>query len=185
MRNRGGRNVAVSLIVNVESKLPLPPGWEPLLRRIATVALEHEGVPEDAEIGLTVVDDEAMAELNGAYRGIDEPTDVLSFPQFTAEEVDGLRDDADGLPERPLLLGDVVVSLPTAVRQAEEYGHGFDRELAFLFLHGLLHLLGHDHEEEEPRRRMRAAEEAILSKAGAPARADSDDESDDAGFQGG
>lgn len=160
--------MGLSLLIDVQTTESLPAGWEALLRRIAASALSYEGAPADAEVGLTVVDNAAIAGLNAQYRGIDEPTDVLSFPMFTAEELARLRADPDLFPERPLLLGDVVVSAAKAKEQAREYGHGLERELAFLFLHGLLHLLGHDHEEEEARRRMRAAEEEILSKAGVP-----------------
>lgn len=159
--------MSFSFVVNVQSDVQLPPGWKTLLRRAAVLALQQERVPAPAEIGLTVVDDEEMARLNEQYRGVAESTDVLSFPLFTPEELNMLRNSPESFPERPLLLGDVVVSAPTARRQAADYGHGLERELAYLFVHGVLHLLGHDHDDDDQTRRMRAAEETVLNEAGA------------------
>ncbi len=94
-----------------------------------------------------------MRELNRDYRGISKPTDVLSF---SPREGEG--------PDRGLPLGDVVISVETAARQAEELGHDFDREVERLLVHGLLHLLGHDHQTDADRKRMRARERRILSR---------------------
>lgn len=137
-----------------------------LLHDAAAVALANERMPGDVEIGLTFVDDEEMAALNEQYRGIDAATDVLSFPLFDRAEIARLRADPDAFPERPLLLGDVVISTATAARQADEYSHTYEREIAFLFVHGLLHLLGYDHDDEPSRRTMRQAEEAVLATVG-------------------
>lgn len=117
---------------------------------------------EAAEVGITFTDEASIHELNREYRGIDRPTDVLSF---ALEEGDAV--DLAGLDEPiPELLGDIVVCLPYAVRQAEEYGHPFTRELLFLVVHGLLHLLGHDHQSEDGERRMGAAAEQFLRAEG-------------------
>jgi len=142
---------------------------EAVLKRLEAVveaALAAEGMPAHAEVSVTLVDDDEIQALNRDYRGKDAPTDVLSFPIWEPEEIADLRLHPERYPERPLLLGDVVISVPTAIRQAEEYGHGVDRELAYLCVHGVLHLLGYDHEEEAARQAMRQREEAILAEAG-------------------
>lgn len=109
---------------------------------------------------VTLVDDEEIREINRQHRQIDRPTDVLSFPL-----IDGT--DAFALPLGvPRELGDVVVSYPRAVAQAEEYGHSVERELAYLVIHGVLHILGHDHEIPSEQAVMRAREEAALAAVG-------------------
>lgn len=115
----------------------------------------HELSPY-TEVSLVLVDDDYIQELNRDYRGIDRPTDVLSFALNEGEEPDVI----DGPQES--LLGDIIISLPTALRQAEEFNHSLERELAFLAVHGMLHLLGYDHEEETDRQVMRQQEEHIL-----------------------
>lgn len=115
----------------------------------------HE-LAEQCEVSLVLVDDEYIHELNRDYRGIDRPTDVLSFALNEGEEPEVI----DG-PEESLL-GDIIISLETATRQAIEYNHSLERELAFLTVHGMLHLLGYDHEEENDRQQMREQEEHIL-----------------------
>lgn len=105
----------------------------------------------DAELAVSIVDDAAMRELNRAWRGRDTSTDVLSFPQDAGIDV-------------PVdLLGDVVISLPTATRQAAERGHAVDVELRVLLAHGLAHLLGHDHGTPDQARAMQVVEEALLA----------------------
>ena len=121
----------------------------------------------NAEIGVTVVGGDEIRALNSEYRGIDRVTDVLSFPQY---------DDADDLGrdlvlngddnEYPLLIGDVVICYDRAAEQAEEYGTGIVRELVYLFVHSILHLMGYDHEEDDERREMRAREEEIMNRIG-------------------
>ncbi len=113
-----------------------------------------------AEISLLLTDDAAIQELNRDYRGKDAPTDVLSFPMNEGE--DAL------LPEEGnLLLGDIVISLEKAAAQAELYGHSLERETVFLFIHGLLHLLGYDHERGiEAEKEMFAWQEQIIAALG-------------------
>ncbi|MDR1272287.1 MAG: rRNA maturation RNase YbeY [Clostridiales Family XIII bacterium] len=115
-----------------------------------------------AEISLSVVTPEEMRELNKTHRGIDESTDVLSFPQF--ESAGEVRAAAEA--GRAFSLGDIVINTEAAEAQAEDYGHSAEREQAYLFIHGLLHLLGHDHEDEAGKAAMREAEESALSEAG-------------------
>jgi probable rRNA maturation factor len=113
----------------------------------------------DWTIALHLVSDVAIRALNTSYRGIESPTDVLSFP---------LHDQAEFVlpPGETIDLGDVVVSYPRAVEQAQEYDHSVDRELAYLTAHGVLHVLGYDHEDEAERRVMRQKEEEALAPLG-------------------
>lgn len=98
-------------------------------------------LPTEAEVSVALVDNEAIRALNLQYRGLDNPTDVLSFSQMEGEELFS--------PSDVLILGDIVISIEQALLQAESYGHSFKRELAFLLVHGLLHLAGYEHDEEE------------------------------------
>jgi probable rRNA maturation factor len=111
---------------------------------------------------LTLVDDDEIHQINRQHRNVDRPTDVLSFPL-----VDGT--DSFALPPgMPRELGDIIISYPRAVAQAEEYGHSVERELTYLVVHGVLHILGHDHEVPEEQAVMRAREEAALAVVGLP-----------------
>lgn len=130
------------------------------------------GRDSGGEVSILLVDDEAIRKLNRTYRGKDAPTDVLSFPMLDPEQ--GIEPGAgeagfgvdpapDAMLPGPVMLGDIVISMPTAARQAQEYGHTLERELGFLTIHGVLHLLGCDHEREGDRVRMREMEELVLS----------------------
>lgn len=130
------------------------------LRRAVSLALVRGGAPPRAAVDVSLVDDEEIRALNRDYRGVDAPTDVLSFALNEVEDAPG-----DVGPARRLL-GDVVVSLQRAVEQAAEYGHSLAREVCFLAVHGTLHLLGYDHQLPEQERRMRALEEDILAALG-------------------
>lgn len=126
------------IINNLQNKISLSPEFLSLLEEINQRVLGEEGVSPQGEVSLCFVDNEYMQELNSKYRNRNEPTDVLSFPQ---------QEDSTFLPEgAEILLGDIIISLDRAVEQAEEEGHSLNREVAFLFVHGLLHLLGYDHE---------------------------------------
>ena len=118
-----------------------------LVRRAVEATLAYEGYQNNAEVSVTFTDNEKIQKINNEFRGIDKPTDVLSFPltDYEATEVP-LADELDGS------LGDIVISLERAKEQAEEFGHSFEREIAFLTVHSMLHLLGYDHvngEEED------------------------------------
>lgn len=122
----------------------------------AELVLQNEGLdPAFCEISVSFVDDETIREINRDNRGVDRVTDVLSFPQFD--------DLADIDQKRPYLLGDVVLCTAQAQRQAEEFGHSVDRELVYLFVHSMCHLVGYDHMTEEEKAEMRAAEEAVMA----------------------
>lgn len=141
-----------------------------LMEAVARAAMEIEGV-SGAYVAARLVDDDAIREINRAQRGIDRATDVLSFPtiEYPAGKTAGkcpkrVRREYD--PSCGLsFLGDLVISLPTARAQAAEYGHSLARELGFLTAHGVCHLMGYDHEDEEGRRAMREIEEKALAMA--------------------
>ena len=127
--------------------------------------LAAEGVISDVELGLVVTGQERVQELNRVYRGKDRPTDVLSFgmtsaPEETAAEATLFVMPPDGI----LHLGEVVISYPQAVIQAQEHGHPVNKEMAILIIHGVLHLLEYDHEKPEPARLMVTKEAEILSQ---------------------
>lgn len=137
------------------------PEIEKLLTDLLQTAAQSEAV-EEGEVCLTFVDNAEIQELNQTYRGKNQPTDVLSFPMYEADEEE--IEVAD--EEEPLLLGDIVISIPRAKEQAVEYGHSFERELGFLTVHGFLHLLGYDHGTEEEEKSMFAKQEDILAQHG-------------------
>lgn len=135
------------------------PSLRALVRRAAKAALEYEMVTFVPEISVTFTDNEGIRELNAAHRNIDRPTDVLSFPLFEKED---LADASDGDA-----LGDIVISLERAREQANEYGHSYEREVAFLTVHSMLHLLGYDHEiSEKDEKEMFEKQEEILKTIG-------------------
>ena len=137
------------------------------LRRVIRAALEAEGVDVPCEVNVLVTGDEGIHQVNLDMRGVDAPTDVLSFPMFDLRPGDKpSREDAD--PATGLVpLGDMCISLEQARAQAGEYGHSGRRELAYLAVHSVLHLLGYDHLDEGPMKaQMREREEAILEKLG-------------------
>ncbi|MBI3810893.1 MAG: rRNA maturation RNase YbeY [Nitrospirae bacterium] len=125
---------------------------------MAEKVLHKLGRPE-VEIGLLFVNDRRIRSLNRVYRGKDQPTDVLAFSLAHSKPVK-VKNNPDRSP--PFLLGDVVISVPTARRQAREQGHGLRREITQLMIHGILHLLGHDHEKATEARRMRRKERILL-----------------------
>lgn len=135
------------------------------IRRIIHTALLTEGVDFPCEIDVQLTSDQGIREINREMRGIDSPTDVLSFPAFALEpgELPGPEDADPGTGLVPL--GDMMISVERVFAQAKEYGHSNQRELAYLITHSVLHLLGYDHLDEGPQKMlMRAHEEAILEK---------------------
>ena len=126
-----------------------------LITRAAQAALRHEG--REGDITVLLMGDEAIHSMNRDYRGVDRPTDVLSFPAWEGEALAQIPD---------AYLGDIAISVDTAKRQAREYGHSLSRELSFLTVHGTLHLLGYDHMEEGERARMFALQNEILEGIG-------------------
>ena len=145
---------------NEQDKLSPPENFEELVEKCARAALEEEQIEDDAEVSVTLVDNERIRELNNEFREIDRETDVLSFP----------LGDENGFETNPdtdaILLGDIVISLEKAQSQAEEYGHSFLREVAFLLTHSLFHLLGYDHMTPDEEKEMFAKQEKVLEKLG-------------------
>ena len=141
---------------------------ETLLRRVIPAALEAEGVGAPCEVDVLLTNDEGIRRINLEQRDVDRATDVLSFPMF--EYVPGRPPEgaADADPETGLIpRGDMVISLERARAQGEEYGHGTEREVAYLAVHSVLHLLGYDHMDDGPEKaRMREREETILGALG-------------------
>ena len=141
---------------NRQELLPLSYKLKMLVRRAVETTLDYEQYENPIEVSVTFTDNEGIRELNRKFRNIDRPTDVLSFPLFdyTGESEEPPVDEFVGM------LGDIVISLDQAQKQAEEFGHSFEREAAFLTVHSMLHLLGYDHEaggdeEADMRRRQR------------------------------
>lgn len=151
------------IINNQQDQIPLQPQWEANLTEIADKCLALEEIDPSAEISLVFVDDQGIQELNRTYRGKDMPTDVLSFALLETGEGELPIIDDD---EEELLLGDIIISLETAWAQAQDYGHSIEREIAYLMVHGLLHLLGYDHMTDEEQMIMRRREEELLTVVG-------------------
>lgn len=162
--------MSLELVLNVHPDLTGQVD-EAAIRHLVATALTAQGIERPAEVGLTITDDATIREMNRQYRGVDAPTDVLAFPLLEPWEIrpqsarppTGSRFVAP--PDGILHLGDVVVSLPRAREQAAEFGHSLERELSYLIVHGILHLLGYDHQEPDEQREMREREEAILALA--------------------
>jgi probable rRNA maturation factor len=149
----------VEILINNDQTQYSINGFEVQIESAFQILLTLEDIREQVEVGVTFVDDVAIQSLNREYRGKDVPTDVLSFPQ----------DDDDGffVPEGvPRILGDIVISLPRAAEQAGDYGHSMEREVVYLAVHGLLHLLGYDHEDSQDQSIMRQREEEVMARIG-------------------
>ena len=160
----------MTIVIDDQQKsIPFDEELVRLLERAVAVGLENTGGPRDVQVSVLLVDDEAILAMNQEYRNVDRSTDVLSFPMLEYRD-DGIDDEQlvhDTDPETgEVMLGDIVISLETALRQAGEYGHGIRREVAFLAVHGLMHLRGYDHDDEDDRRLMRDKEEEIMGLLG-------------------
>ncbi len=163
---------------NEQNKVEVTPALRALVKKAVRAALDYEGFDIPAEISITFTDNEGIHELNRSYRNVDRATDVLSFPLLEAEEIEEIKDCADGSETdgapceafaegEKVELGDIVLSLERAGEQAKEYGHSFEREVAFLTVHSVLHLLGYDHEmSEEDEKEMFSRQEKILCGMG-------------------
>ena len=149
------------IITNEQKEVKIPTGVRLLVRRCCNAVLLYEGFKEAAEVSVTFVDDERIHSLNKEYRDVDSSTDVLSFPL-------GENGVYDTNPENGnKMLGDIVISVDHAVKQAELYGHTLQREIAFLTVHSMLHLLGYDHVNGGlEQMKMREKEELVLAKLG-------------------
>lgn len=149
--------VEINVLIEGGLDIPFTEGW---LRGVAERTLVAEKVGAAAELGLVITSDDQVHRLNRLFRGIDEPTDVLSFAtmETKAGAFPGFIPPPDGLQH----LGEVIIAYPQAVRQAAENGHSVEQEVALLVVHGVLHLLGYEHDAPECEAAMRAREAAIL-----------------------
>ena len=170
------------LVDIIDDQAYLTAGQEKLLHEVIEAAAKYLNLPEGIELDLSIVSNEEIQTLNRDYRGLDKPTDVLSFAltevtsefdvdfahlDLAEEETEDL-DDADFEEEEdlPQHLGDIIISYPRALEQAQDYGHSLDRELAFLAVHGFLHLNGYDHQTEEEAQEMFRIQEEVLTTYG-------------------
>ena len=151
---------ALKVLTRNEQKLiKVTPSLRALVKKAIKATLKHQNIENDCEVSVTFTDHEKIHALNLEYRNIDRPTDVLSFPMYEAEELE----DATG----EIALGDIVLSLQRAEEQAGEYGHSFEREVSFLTVHSMLHLLGYDHEiSDEDEKEMFALQDEIMKIIG-------------------
>lgn len=133
--------------------------YETVIIKVCNEVAQVYGLTEDQEISILLCHNEYIHQLNKSYRHIDRPTDVLSFALNEGEE-----SDYDG-PDKNLL-GDIVISLEKVEEQSKEFGHSFNRELAYLTVHGMLHILGYDHMTDEDKLEMRKEEEFVLNRLG-------------------
>lgn len=157
---------------NRQDKLEFTDIYRQLIKSCIEEVLDYEKFNKASEISVVITDNEGIRKINREYRNIDKETDVLSFPMLEYEEgyykegkIDVDFEDIN--PETGnVVLGDIVISLEKAKSQAEEFGHSIQREIAFLTVHSMLHLLGYDHERDEDRVIMREKEEEILNRLG-------------------
>lgn len=160
----------MNVLIEKETDTELSFDYEALIRSVVSEALDYVGCPYETAVNVLLTDNEAIREMNREYRQIDRPTDVLSFPMIAYEEpadFSRLEEDPEAYfdPDTgELLFGDIVISLEKMRAQAAEYGHGEQRELAFLVAHSMLHLSGYDHIEDGEREIMEAKQEEILQK---------------------
>ena len=172
------------LVDIIDDQAYLAAGQEKLLHEVIEGAAKYLKLPEGIELDLSIVSNEEIQALNRDYRGLDKPTDVLSFAltevsseydvDFAHLDLDEEAEETEDLEETefeeeeaiPQHLGDIIISYPRAQEQAQDYGHSLDRELAFLAVHGFLHLNGYDHQTEEEAQEMFRIQEEVLTTYG-------------------
>ena len=138
--------------------------YEIIIKKAVCACFEEENlVNKNVEINVILTTPKEIRKINNEYRKIDKETDVLSFPMFEKEEITDIQANGSSIPE---ILGDIVISIEQVKKQAEEYCHGFERELAYMVVHGFYHCMGYDHMEEKDKKEMRAKEEVALEKIG-------------------
>jgi len=148
---------------NEQDKLPVTYKLKMLVRAAVEKTLDYEQYGNPCEVSITFTDNEGIRKLNRKFRGINRATDVLSFPLFDYEG----NSEEPPINELKGMLGDIVISLERAAKQADEFGHSFEREVAFLTVHSMLHLLGYDHETgEEDELDMRRRQTEIVEQLG-------------------
>ena len=155
------------IIENEQDKISISGSINELIERTIELCMKAEELDKAYEVSVLIVDDDEIREINREHREVDRSTDVLSFPMAEFENGELISDEGDYDPESDeLMLGDIIISAETAKRQADEYGHSFEREIAFLTAHSCFHLLGYDHMEEEEEKIMIGKQESILRQMG-------------------
>lgn len=154
----------MTLLIDNRTDFELTDEIKETLEKVCLKSLQYEEFNEDCEISLSIVTNDEIHDINKQFRNIDSPTDVLSFPQLTFEE----GEEADVNENGEIVLGDIIISIDRAKEQAEEYGHSLKRELAFLSVHSMLHLMGYDHMVPEEEEDMFRRQKEILIEAGIP-----------------
>lgn len=135
---------------------------EDIINRVVSTVLKLEGIKHDVNVFVMLTNNDEIHVINKEQRNVDRPTDVLSFPMYEREEIALLKTKKQDNVEE--MLGDIIISIPKVIEQAKEYGHSYERELAYLTTHGMMHLLGYDHMIDEEKAEMRKHEEAVLEK---------------------
>lgn len=159
----------MTIQIEEEIKVPYDFDYRSLAEDVITFALDHEAFPFETEVNLTLVDNDAIRKINREYRGIDTPTDVLSFPMISYEKAGDFskiasQSDNFNPDTGEVLLGDIVISVPKTIEQAANYGHSVRREFSFLIVHSVLHLLGYDHMTKEEAAFMENKQKDILNE---------------------
>jgi len=162
--------MTISIEYETEKRPDIP--IETIIREIVMESIDYEACPYEAEVNVLLTDDEGIRQINREHRGIDRPTDVLSFPMVDYRQpadfshVEETAEDYFNPETGELMLGDIVISLDRVAEQAKQYGHSQSRELAFLTAHSMLHLFGYDHMEDEERLVMEDRQRKILAGKG-------------------
>ena len=162
----------MTVTIERESEIPLPFSEQEVAEAVISETLDYEDCPYEVQVNIILTSNEEIQQINLEQRGVDAPTDVLSFPMieyaypsdFTVLEADSF--DSFDPDTGELILGDIVISVDKVLEQAEKYGHSETRELAFLVAHSMLHLSGYDHMEDEERVEMEAMQSEILERRG-------------------
>lgn len=162
MKKKRERKKKMTLLIDNRTDFEITEEFEKLFNDVVKESLRYEEFDPECEVSLSIVSNDEIQEINKQFREIDAPTDVLSFPLLTFEE----GEQADVNENNEILLGDIIISIDKAKAQAEEYGHGLRRELAFLTAHSMLHLMGYDHMEEEEQKEMFKKQDDILNNLG-------------------
>ena len=162
----------MTITIERESDIPLPFSEQEVAEAVISETLDYEDCPYEVQVNIILTNNDEIQQINLEQRGIDAPTDVLSFPMieyaypsdFTVLEADGM--DSFDPDTGELILGDIVISVDKVIEQAEKYNHGVKREYAFLIAHSMLHLFGYDHMDELERENMELKQDEILTRLG-------------------
>lgn len=155
-------------ILNKQRKIQISDEVKSIIEKTVERVLQQENFPDKASVSIVLMSNSAIKKLNFAYRNINDATDVLSFPMMDKQDDIANSNGEAGynIEDGIVFLGDIVISVEKATEQSAEYGHSFEREIAFLVAHGMLHLLGHDHSSDDDTKEMRMKEESVLKHIG-------------------